>query len=62
VCYSAAKLLNPLDDFSTVAKVEKARERVLRDQRALSEGNEIDEVECRRNMDSLDYREVVLAG
>lgn len=62
VCYSAARLLNADDDFSSIAKCEKARQRVLRDQRALSEGNEIDEVEARRNMDSLDYREVIVNG
>ena len=60
VCYSAAKLLNPLDDYSSVAKAEKARQRVLRDQQTLSEGNEIDAVEARRNMDSCDFRNVIV--
>lgn len=62
VCYTAARLLSPADDFSSVSKAERARERVLRDQRALSEGNEIDIVEARRNIDSADYRALIVEG
>ena len=63
VCYAYVKLLNPEDkDFSTVGRLQKARDRLIEDQQALSEGGEINVEQARRQMELVDLREVILAS
>ena len=63
VCYAYVKLLNKDDaDFSTVGRLQKARDRLAQDQQALSEGGEISIEQARRQMELVDLRETILAS